>query len=428
MRTAAAFFVLTLALCLSGPTAPSTAQACSAPTYLGICNPYVPGTLISVNDGGGISVAGTWHKGPAEKAGVCSGDQIVAVNGLSADMGWAKLQHELISTTPTPVHLKIKRGQEVLDFTVPRVRETTLAALSGEKFIRPPSIWADVVVTVPDYVTEQDVKSVESFRQRLLTNVGFTVVSGMEVPQDMPDEPVQRLRDALKHSDRILGTIGRTHNGYSAGFSVILFKQPSEALVGSILPGSPAGTAGLWVGDEVVAVNGQLIATIGLDILQSQLSKPGKIVVQVRREKALLNLEMETIPVAGIFASRPDRQLPDFAKPTATTYITGITLLWDEKRHRAMADYLDPPCPAFAAHLHPGSEILEINGKAVSGMSRNEVAKQLSPTDAKPILLTVKRAGKQHTLHVVPVLYKDALASIGRKLAEFGPSPISCPD
>jgi len=423
------FFVLVVALCPAGPAIAKTAQqACSAPSYLGICNPYVPGTLISVNDTGAISVVGTWHNGPAEKAGVCPGDQIVAVNGVSADVGWTKLQHELISAIPAPAHLRIKRGQRVLDLNVPRVRETTLATLSGEKFIRPPSVSSGVVVTVPEYVTEQDVRSVERFRQRLLTNVGFTVVNDMQVPLGTPEESVQRLNEALKHSDRIVTTIGVPHNGQYAGFNLVLFKQPSEALVASIVPGSAAGTAGLWVGDEVVAVGGQAIATVDLDLLRSLLSRPGKIVVQVRRGNAIRDLDLNTSPAADIFAGRPDRQLPDFAEPTATTYITGITALWDEKQHQLVADYFDPPCPASAVHLHPGSEILEINGKAVRHMSRSEVAKQLLPTDAKPILLTIRREGNQHVLRIVPVQYKDTLASMGRKLGKFGPSPISCPD
>src|SRR5579864_2367197 len=85
MRTGRWLFVLALTLCLPDSTiASATAQqACLAPSYLGICNPYVQGTLISVNEKNAISVIGTWHNGPAEKAGVCPGDQIVAVNGLS---------------------------------------------------------------------------------------------------------------------------------------------------------------------------------------------------------------------------------------------------------------------------------------------------------------------------------------------------------
>jgi C-terminal processing protease CtpA/Prc len=93
-----------------------------------------------------------------------------------------------------------------------------------------------------------------------------------------------------------------------------------------------------------------------------------------------------------------------------------------------MTDYFDPPCPAFAAHLHPGSEIVAINSKFVSDMSRDELAKQLSPTGAKPISLTLQRNGKRQTLRITPILYRDALGSMGRKLTKFGPAPMNCTD
>jgi hypothetical protein len=46
---------------------------------------------------------------------------------------------------------------------------------------------------------------------------------------------------------------------------------------------------------------------------------------------------------------------PDPRELSPATYITGFGALWDEQRHEAVTDYIDPPSPAFAAGLHPGS-------------------------------------------------------------------------
>jgi hypothetical protein len=176
VRIAFGFIALPMALSLPLysrplPAAGAVGQACSAPSYLGICNPYVPGTFIKVNEKGAIPVLGTWYNGPAERAGICPGDKIVAVNGIGADVGWATLQHELISSTPTPVLLKIRRGPQTFEVTVPRVRETALAALSGMKFIHPASTPPEASVGVADYVTEEDVRSVINFRKRPLVQL-----------------------------------------------------------------------------------------------------------------------------------------------------------------------------------------------------------------------------------------------------------------
>jgi len=296
VRIAFGFIALRMALSLPQyslqlAAAGAVGQACSAPTYLGICNPYVPGTFIKVSEKGAIPVLGTWYRGPAERAGICPGDKIVAVNGIGADVGWATLQHELISSAPTPVRLKIQRSPQTFEVTVPRVRETALAALSGMKFIHPASTPPEASVGVADYVTEEDVRSVITFRKR----------------------PIVQL-------------------------------------------------------------------------------------------------------------------VPDRREPSPTTYITGFGALWDEQRHEAVTDYIDPPSPAFAAGLHPGSEILAINGRAVSSLTRDQVAKLLSPTSTKPISLRIERERQQQTVTIVPVRYKDVLASIGRKLTRFGPAPLTCPD
>jgi S1-C subfamily serine protease len=70
---------------LLGASKPQGAATCDAPEYFGVCDPYVPGTIIEPSDKKPILVATTWPGGPADKAGICAGDKIVAVNGVSEE-------------------------------------------------------------------------------------------------------------------------------------------------------------------------------------------------------------------------------------------------------------------------------------------------------------------------------------------------------
>lgn len=392
-------------------------QACAAPSYFGICNPYVPGVFIGRVVDGAIPVFSTWHDGPAEKAGVCPGDRIVAVNGVSPTVGWDAVLHQLVSAKPAPVLLKVRRGTKVFEVRIPRVRETTLAALSGEKFGR---------MLTPSYATNGDVESVEKFRVRLYSRAGFKMVGDMEVPEHNPEKQVEELEDMLENTERAIKAFVVQPNTYSGGFNLVVLKDPFQVVVARVLPGSPAQSVGLWVGDEVVTINQVAVASIPLDRIQELLSKRGTLVVGVRRDGNVRNLTLNTQPVSDFV--QPDKPIPSSTPLKAETYIIGFTLLWDDQTHRAVIESVRFPSPAFAARLHPGSEIIALNDKAMDSTAREQVARMLSPSDATPMSLKIVRKGKQQRVRLVPVRYKDALAGIGRKLTKFGPAPLSCPD
>ena len=129
---------LTLACVALSARQPSTdPQECDAPSISGICDPFVPGTIIGRSpDGKTINVHNTWPDGPAEKAGICPGDQIVAINGIPVPgHNIQQMLKEIVSPTSSPITLKVKRGGQDMEFQFDRVRESTLALLSHEKYM-----------------------------------------------------------------------------------------------------------------------------------------------------------------------------------------------------------------------------------------------------------------------------------------------------
>src|SRR5712691_7613669 len=119
------------------PKDPANTSACDVFEILGICDPYVPGTIISFPEKQPIIVISTWPLGPAENAGVCPGDRILAVNGISASENTStRMLKEIVSGSDTWVHLTVRRGKVDMELDVPRVRESTLAWLSKQKYVR----------------------------------------------------------------------------------------------------------------------------------------------------------------------------------------------------------------------------------------------------------------------------------------------------
>jgi len=112
----------------------STNPKCGGVELFGICDPYVPGVLIKVQgDHRPILVIAVLAGGPADKAGLCPGDQIVGVNGLDLTQSTAeRLFQELVAKSPSSLVLKVWRGEKELQFRMRRIRESTVARMSRQ--------------------------------------------------------------------------------------------------------------------------------------------------------------------------------------------------------------------------------------------------------------------------------------------------------
>jgi S1-C subfamily serine protease len=430
-------FIVRIAV-LASLAAPTSAQVvtsapgCPAPIYFGVCNPFVPGVFVA-DDKGTMSVVSTWHDSPAEKAGICPGDKIVAVNPEHAGASrWEGLLRELVSDSPGPVILRVQRGKQEFELNVPRVHETVLAALSGEKFLV--SIAGSMSVP-PDYrlrpvpkgMTPENSEALIDFRARLLRSAGFKQTGGMEMPVATPPEQVRRLQDMADRPQRLAGRIGPSDGAYSAGFTATVFREPTEVFVRSILPGSPAQAIGLLTGDELVEADGLALNATSVENLKGLLARPGEVVLHVRRSDGVHELRVSTLPVTQLMRMLPDAPVPERPKHAAD-YFTGITAMYDEAHHEAMVSEVSYPSPAFGAGVYPGDFIVSVGSVSSAKLSREQLAGFLAPADSSAVPLVLARSGRRLTVRLMPARYEDALGTVGRKLTKFGPAPLHCPD
>jgi len=232
--------------------------------------------FIKADEKGDISVLSTWHDGPAEKAGICPGDKIVAVNGtVATGSNWDRLVRELISDSSTPVVLHVQRERHEFEVRVPRIRETTLAARSGEKFVSaissstsmPPDYYLHVV---PEGVSPDSLRALINFRSLLVQHAGFKQIDGM-----VPRKP-------------------QLAGDYVTGIAAMYDAEHQEAMVAEVSYPSPAFSAGVHPGDLIISVQNLSLAKLTREQLAEALapsdSKPLSLVLLRSRKRFAVRL------------------------------------------------------------------------------------------------------------------------------------------
>ena len=410
------------------------AKACQAPEYFGICDAFVPGTMISGGNGRPLDVFGTWPSGPAEKAGVCPGDQIVAVDGVSALQNTAaRMLRQITAASPAPVMLNVKRGDQELVFRVPRVRESTLAALSNRKWLRM-SGPVDRLVRVPLDESPAELEQLEHFQEQNARRSGFKWVDGRSIPSATPEGQVKKLmavRAQGSESNRMRGFVPVSGEGsYSAGFSVLLVAHPDEVWVDQILSDSPAYRAGLLPGDQLLDINGHSVATLTPEQLGNLLFEPDarrQMWLRIKRMDSVVTVEIETAKIQEIEQSSFEVSLPPRRALTGDSYVVGLRLLYADNPGRAVVEEVEYALPAFDARMHVGDLILAADGKPMENISLEELSRILSPTGPSEVTFEVSRLERNLSFRLRPVPYSAALDKIGRKITKFGPAPKHCP-
>ncbi len=417
----------------------STVSAKPAPCqsmieYVGICDPYVPGTIIVIPENKPITVMSTWPQGPAERAGICSGDQILAVNGVSTlSANRSRLLHEIVSDSPTLVRLQIKRGTQIKEYDVGRVRESTLARLSRQKYAVVGGLFGFLgpVDSVPLDEPEDEIQGFHEFHDRLFAAFGFKSVDGVYVPSATSEAQVETVLRG-RQSSRLAAQTGLNPNpdGYSAGFLAMFLTSPYELIVETVLPDSPAYHAGLLPGDRIEEIDGRAVPGLGLSEIENVLShnkEPREIELKVNRGGSPISLRLGMRPMKELEQLVPDRHIPTESPRSPGDYVLGIEAIPAEKLHEVVIALVQYPSPAFVAGLRVGDVLLAINRHPVARMSEQELSKLLTPSSAEKVVLEFSRLRKRMGVTLTPVTYQAALASIGRKPTKLGTAPESCP-
>ena len=150
----------------------------------------------------------------------------------------------------------------------------------------------------------------------------------------------------------------------------------SKAVVGSIMPGSPAAQAGLQPGDRIVAFDGQNDPSWADVELKTSMNANHTVPLVVDRNGKMLHLELtpRMDPKSGMG-----------------------TVGW---RGGVQIGEVSKDMPAAAAGLHPGDLFLRVGGKMVTSpeMVRNAIIK----SGGQPVDFEIQRAGQVQHISVAP--------------------------
>lgn len=404
---------------------------CEAPEYFGVCDPFVPGTIVAFLPNKGIRVASTWPGGPAGEAGICSGDEIVAVNGVPfSEEKISEFLRAVTSDMPTPIDLKIKRGDRELDFHVARVRESTLAALSQEKYAHLPFFpFGERLVTVPVDESSQELQAFRDFELGVGDHFGFKLAEGRWAPRGTPEDQLRRVAQILA-DPQAAGLLARLipTGMCGIGCSFLVLRNPPQILTGLIEPASAAHRAGLFPGDELLEVDGHPLS--GLDkkqlfeLILKPEDRPQQLSLRIRRGTSdiKVGLETERLYALGYAMSVFGWSV----RPRKATYVVGLQTVDAGGPGQAIVSGVTYPSPAFDAGLLVGDLILAVNGEPIVHVTHDQLSDLLNTNSPSPIALEISRLGR--TIHslLTPVTEAQAQAGIGRKVTANGPASLQC--
>ena len=211
-----------------------------------------------------VFVAYVCAPSPAERAGVKSGDVLIAVDGARVSTGDEAFKL-LQSEKPTPVTLTLMRQEKPYVAAVGREQRSMLPCNQGYK---------------------------------LLT-------SGMIAPLDATETEMNGKLASITR-DRFVDRAFPTHYPsneklYYPGFEVMILKNPAQVVVLGIEDG-PALRAGVHWGDTILSVNGLDPRNKSVTELESLFSsqKPGSMTLKIEREGATKEFTFQLAETAQV--------------------------------------------------------------------------------------------------------------------------------
>ena len=179
---------------------------------------------------------------------------------------------------------------------------------------------------------------------------------------------------------------------YHAGIPVPAYLA-RPAVVGIVVPDSPAARAGIEPDDRILKVGGKAIATWE-DLQTAVLLSPGQV-------------RMVTFDRSGETLSREIRL------ESVSAYEIGYAGIYPEMR--ALVMDVEPGSPAGTAGLKPGDRVLEVDGRVIR---HPEMATRVfRKSIGVPVRLLLERDGRRTDLAVVPE-ERDGQGRIGIRWSE----------
>lgn len=229
-----------------------------------------PSEITGITLGGGSSdscpvlVTGIWSGSPADRAGIKSGDALIAVDDKPVKKldDAVKLLH---SEVEVPVTLRLMRGDSAYSKTIDHEKLVSLLEKPHLKLL------STGAIVSPD-TTESEMKA-------KMSSLAVDRFSARVFPTHYP-------------SDEKL---------YYAGFEVLILKNPTQVVVLGI-EDSPASRAGVHWGDTILAVNG--VDPKGKSIIELEKlfssEMPATMVLKIERENVTKTYTFALEQVAAV--------------------------------------------------------------------------------------------------------------------------------
>jgi len=223
---------------------------------------------------------------------------------------------------------------------------------------------------------------------------GYTTLTGQipaaQLETGNPDDP-RSLLNKPRWQRLLISVAGPFMNvvlavALLAGLYMFKYEKVSnadlEAVIGHVVPGSPAAKAGLRDGDHIVGLDGNKNPTWE-DIGMKEIAGAGRP-MYLTIERGGKTFDTTVIPVYN------DRLGMGYAG-------------WDERDQIEIAQ-LEPNFPAERAGLKRGDLILAVNGEPIhSNLKFQEIIKG---SGGKPVTIEFQRKGQDHSVTIQPVFAK----------------------
>jgi serine protease Do len=229
---------------------------------------------------------------------------------------------------------------------------------------------------------------------------------GFAIPINMARQVMDQI---LRHGRVVRGYMGVYVQDVTPEIAKAFgLREIGGALIGGVTDGSPAAQAGLKRGDIILAEDGKRVSEAGSMRLHTSLTKPGTTVrLTVFRKGARIEVPL----TLGELPVKPDSKSdasPDSQPSSALdgVKVDELTPGIDRALHLpsgtqgVVISEVDTASRADEAGLQRGDVIVEVNHKAVTGVSEYENAVQAA--GSKPVLLLIDRRGQTSYLVLQP--------------------------